>query len=111
MEVDMVSPVHLLQGLASLRVTDVFRPKNSKVLILTFDTKGARESVTAAFLRYSVRLVGPLPRHCSRCQRYGHKAGRCRTPEERCSMCGEEGHRKQSAWPPLHPVWPAVAHM
>ena len=62
------------------------------MLILTFDTKRVPEEVSAAFLRYPVRVVVPLPRRCTRCQKYGHKAGSCRAPAEICAMCGGGGH-------------------
>ena len=66
----------------------MFHPRNAKVLLLTFDTKRVPEEVTAASLRYPVRVVVPFPRRCTRCQKYGHKAGSCWAPHEICAMCG-----------------------
>ena len=139
--VDMVRPVHLnrsqgsiyapdllshptddlLPGFASQGVTAIFRPRNSPILILTFDQRSPPEHVQAAFLRFPVRPVVPLPRRCTRCQRYGHKVGRCHAPLEICGMCGGEGHAEpfcaattatcaacggpHAAREPICPVW------
>ena len=79
-EVDVVRPPHLnrsqgsiwapelahhlttdlLQGFASQGVTEVYRPRDPNVLILTFDTKQVPDEVTAAFLRCPVRMVVSL---------------------------------------------------
>ena len=82
------STTDLCQGFASQGVTEVFRPRNEKVLILTFDTKKVPEEITAVFLVYPVRVVVPLPLRCTKCQKYGHKAGSCRAPFQICAMCG-----------------------
>ena len=111
----------LQRGFQSQGVTEVFRPRNPKVLILTFNSNRVPEEVFAAFLRYPVRVVIPLPRRCTRCQRYGHKVGSCRAPQEVCAMCGGEGHSEpwceaatatcpvcggpHAASDPLCPIW------
>ena len=94
------STTDLCQGFSSQGVTEVFRPRNDKVLILTFDTKKVPDEVTAAFLVYPVRPVVPLPRRCTKCQRYGHKAPSCRAPFETCAMCGGGATRSRTVRPP-----------
>ena len=115
------SPADLAQGFASQGVTEVFRPRNERVLILTFDSKRVPDEITAAFLVYPVRPIVPLPRRCTKCQRYGHKAPSCRASSETCAMCGGGGHSEpfceataatcpscggpHSASDPLCPTW------
>ena len=104
------SPADLCQGFASQGVTEVFRPRNERVLILTFDSKRVPDEITAAFLVYPVRPIVPLPRRCTKCQRYGHKAPSCRASSETCAMCGGGGGiRSRSVRPPQRPVPHAVA--
>ena len=85
------APEDLQRGFESQGVTDVYRPKNAKILILTFDSNQVPEEVHAAFLRYPVRVVVPLSRRCTRCQRYGHWEPQCRATQETCTMCGGGG--------------------
>ena len=85
------TPEDLQRGFESQGVTHVYRPKNAKLLILTFDSNQTPEEVHAAFLRYPVRVVVPLLRRCVRCQRYGHREPHRRAPPEICAMWGGGG--------------------
>jgi len=45
--------------------------------------------VNSDFTRYKVSLFIPSPLRCAKCQRYGHKAGQCRSEKPRCPKCAE----------------------
>ena len=45
--------------------------------------------VNIDFTRYKVSLFIPSPLRCAKCQRYGHKAGQCRSEKPRCPKCAE----------------------
>ena len=78
----------LTEGFASQGVEAVYRPPRGPraLLVLTFTGDRLPPRVLAGYLSYEVRAVKQKPRRCTKCQRYGHLAAKCRS-EVVCGNC------------------------
>jgi len=45
--------------------------------------------VNIGFTRHKVSVYIPTPLRCAKCQRYGHKPGRCHLDKPRCPKCAQ----------------------
>lgn len=65
--------------------------KPTPLVILTFNTTKAPESIKIAFYKLKVRPFIPNPLRCFRCLRFGHTSLKCKSKEEICN-CGCPKH-------------------
>ena len=63
---------------------------------LTFDAPTLPERIFLGFERFDVEPYIPLPRHCFKCQRFGHGARTCRATEDVCPLCSGTGHKQEA---------------
>ncbi|GBN09339.1 hypothetical protein AVEN_156301-1 [Araneus ventricosus] len=86
----------ICKGFQSQGITHVHRIKSkrdghlidTKHLILTFHSSKIPESVTAGYIKLTVRPYIPNPLRCFKCQRFGHSKASCRGT----LRCAEAGH-------------------
>ena len=64
----------------------------SNLYILSFERNKLPDHVTVGWTRLPVREYIPRPRRCFKCQRWGHSAKSCRSNDNICVNCGEQGH-------------------
>ncbi|GFQ91344.1 uncharacterized protein TNCT_420781 [Trichonephila clavata] len=89
----------ILEGLREQKVCEVRRITirrdgqivKTKHLILTFACPDLPQTITAGYLRCSVRPYIPNPLRCFQCQRFGHSKTTCRG-KPTCARCSEVGH-------------------
>ncbi|GBN65622.1 hypothetical protein AVEN_213066-1, partial [Araneus ventricosus] len=89
----------ICKGFQSQGITRVHRIKikrdghliDTKHLILTFHSPKIPESVTAGYIKLTVRPYIPNPLRCFKCQRFGHSKDSCRGTLT-CARCAEAGH-------------------
>ncbi|GFR15948.1 uncharacterized protein TNCT_177291 [Trichonephila clavata] len=89
----------ILEGLREQKVCEVRRITirrdgqivKTKHLILTFACPELPQTITAGYLRCSVRPYIPNPLRCFQCQRFGHSKTTCRG-KPTCARCSEVGH-------------------
>ena len=91
-ELTSESPQTILEESVDQGVTSVTRlpsktTRPNPLLKVRFSSTELPASLYAVYMRYEVRPCHPLPRRCTRCQRYGHGRGSCRAKDERCSRC------------------------
>ena len=65
--------------------------KHTPLLILTFNSPKAPESIKLDYVKYNVRKYVPRPLMCYTCGEYGHGSRACKG-RETCLKCGEEKH-------------------
>ncbi|GFR16479.1 uncharacterized protein TNCT_641831 [Trichonephila clavata] len=89
----------ILEGLREQKVCEVRRITirrdgqivKTKHLILTFACPDLPQTITAGYLRCSVRPYIPNPLRCFQCQRFGHSKTTCRG-KPTCARCSEVRH-------------------
>jgi hypothetical protein len=83
--------------------TGINKNRGSVVLVLGFGTnKEANKAIDRGTLWNSALLPTEryikevLTSRCFKCQKYGHRAGRCSATQERCAWCAGSGHNIKS---------------
>jgi len=56
-------------------------------VIIAYEDDDLPKYVNIGFTRHKVSVYIPTPLQCAKCQRYGHKAGRCHSDKPRCPRC------------------------